>query len=57
MSIQEILEKVERKKTLTLNRQACIQVNKTVVDEENLRSECEKRNWMVRSENGMLIIG
>lgn len=57
MSIQEVLDKVERKKTITLNRNAVVRVNRTVVDEENLRFESEKRGWNCRIENGMLIVG
>lgn len=62
MSIQEVLDKVERKKLLTLNRQASIRLNKSFVDEIqylelNLRFECVKRNWGFRVENGMLVIG
>jgi hypothetical protein len=55
MSIQEILQKLERKQTLSRN--SAIRVQRTVVDEESLRQECEARNIPVRVELGMLIIG
>lgn len=57
MSTTEILEKLQKKQTLTLNRSSCIRVQRVCVDEESLRQECQKREIPIRVELGMLVIG
>ena len=57
MSFQEVLEVLERKRTLSMNSRACVRVQRTSVNEEELRSECERRNIPIRVELGMLVIG
>lgn len=57
MTTNEILQKLEKKQTLSQNRNSALRIQRSVVDEEKLRSECEKRNIPVRIELGMLILG
>lgn len=57
MTTQEVFDKLERKKLLCFDRNAVIKVNRTVVNEESLRDECERLGYRIRAENGMLIVG
>lgn len=57
MTTNEVLEKLERKRTLSMCQSKYIRVQRTAVNEELLREECNKLNIPIRIQLGMLIIG
>lgn len=56
MNISEIFDKLDRKKTLTLNQNAAIRVLRTAINEDSLKEEAEKRGCRVWIQDGMFVI-
>ena len=57
MESNEVFDKLERKKLLSCNQRACVQVLRSVVNEEEVREIASSKGIPVRVELGMLVVG